>query len=97
MAQTSENGQCCELTYKKDLMKSMETLPQCGSFVNDREDKKEEKERYTASEEMKIHLRLRSCKNTSMQGREALHTMETYGKLCKSLFLKLSMRRYFKE
>lgn len=28
-AQTSEYGQCCELAYKKDSVKSMETLSQC--------------------------------------------------------------------
>lgn len=32
MAQTSEDGQCCELADKKHLMKFMEILPQCGSL-----------------------------------------------------------------
>lgn len=45
MAQTSEYGQCCELAYKKDLMKWMETLPQCDFFVNGNREGQREKTR----------------------------------------------------
>lgn len=96
MAQTSEYGRCCELAYKKDFMKWMETLPQCDFFVNgNREGRREKNRRKGKCTQPQRRWRNihgnGAAKNlkTSLKtlSEKALHTTETYEKnVCKLFF-----------
>lgn len=93
MAQTREHGQCCELTHKKDLMKWMETLPQCGFFFCEwsrGHEKKEKRKSYIASKEMKIRYTATDLPKKNLN--TSLKASYTAGGLFVSLFFKTPQR-----